>query len=196
MRSICCPSPGRRKLSRSSRIASLTGFWNGQAHELKRKAYMRWLTSLKLNRRIKARSTSMFSCRAKKSPRRRLSIREQLLRNRAKLFGRSTEFERSEYMSLFSSKNDSPTLGLALNLEAPVRTRRLRDFACKSSPGSGVPCLKKTLTNGESWFQIKHYWHMSMTRHSEKQIDKKLYTEELWLPYPRVSFRHMTNEVK
>lgn len=77
---------------------------------------------------MNARSTSVFSDREIKSPNNLLFKRVQLLRKNARLFGRSTVSERSAYMSLFSSRNDNPTLGFVLKREAPVRMSRLRDF--------------------------------------------------------------------
>ena len=65
-----------------------------------------------------------------KSPRRRLSIRVQSLRNVAKLRAFVISGERSAYIKLFSSKNVTPDFGLVLKRAAPVKISSFLDFAC------------------------------------------------------------------
>ena len=67
-----------------------------------------------------------------KSPRRRLSIRVQPLRNLARLRAFDTSGERSAYIRLFSSKNATPVFGLALKRAAPVKISCFLDFACSN----------------------------------------------------------------
>ena len=67
-----------------------------------------------------------------KSPRRRLSIRVQPLRNLARLRAFDICGERSAYIRLFSSKNATPDFGLALKRAAPVKISCFLDFACSN----------------------------------------------------------------
>lgn len=67
-----------------------------------------------------------------KSPRRRLSIRVQPLRNLARLRAFDISGERSAYIRLFSSKNATPDFGLALKRDAPAKISCFLDFACSN----------------------------------------------------------------
>ena len=67
-----------------------------------------------------------------KSPRSRLSIRVQPLRNLARLRAFDISGERSAYIRLFSSKNVTPDFGLALKRVAPVKISCFLDFACSN----------------------------------------------------------------
>jgi hypothetical protein len=87
---------------------------------------------LKSKRPIKACRTSRLSGLDIKSPRRRLSIRAQPLRNVAKLRAFVISGERSAYIRLFSSKNATPDFGLALKRASPVKISCFLDFACSN----------------------------------------------------------------
>ena len=108
---------------------------------------------------MKACSISRLSGLDMKSPRRRLSIRVQPLRNVAKLRAFVISGERSAYIRLFSSKNVIPDLGLALKRAAPVKISCFLDFACsnisvgmksldakvKAVSQNEHPCIPKTI---------------------------------------------------
>lgn len=81
--------------------------------------------------------SSPLSGLERKSPSKRLSIREESLRNIARLRCLDTSGERSAYISLFSSKKASPALGFALKRAAPVRMSCFLDFAWRSESVEG-----------------------------------------------------------
>lgn len=86
---------------------------------------------------MNAFSNSMLSGFDMKSPSRRLSIRAELFKNFARLRGRGSSG--SLYISLCSSRNARPVLGLVLKRVVPVRISFFKDFVfCKASIGGNV----------------------------------------------------------
>jgi hypothetical protein len=113
---ICCDSPGSRNASRRFRIASATGVYS-KIQDNNRNA-RNGPTPLKSRRPKKCPKTSRFSGLERKSPSSFLSILGHIRKNFARLKAGGRP---SAYISLFSSRKEIPSFGLALKRKAPVR---------------------------------------------------------------------------